>query len=75
MSKNLSSAVVVIGALRVKKFYTDMCYEIMAFLVLQFTLQPGNIFVLKMLSAFNVCCIYSNALQTRFCCESKHYEP
>ena len=27
---------------------------------------PANFFVLKMLSAFYVCCIYSKALQTRF---------
>ena len=31
-------------------------------------------FVLKMLSAFYVCCIYSCALQTRFYHGSKHYE-
>ena len=37
-------------------------------------IYPPNIFVLKMLSAFYVCCLYSNALQTRLNHGSKHYE-
>ena len=32
-------------------------------------------FVLKMLSAFQACCIYSSALQTRFYHGSNQYEP
>ena len=33
------------------------------------------VFVQKLLSAYYVCCIHSNALQTNFTTESEHYEP
>ena len=38
-------------------------------------IKPTHIFPLKMMSAFNVCCIYSNALQTRYVDGSKQCEP
>ena len=46
--------------------------------LLLFKPYPANIFVMKMSSAFNICCIYSSALQTRFYHPNKvneHYEP
>ena len=39
-----------------------------------FNPNPATIFVLKMLSAFYICCTYSNALQTTFDHGRKHYE-
>ena len=44
-------------------------------IIICFNPYPNNIFVLKILSAFYVCCIYSSTLQTRFYQGSKHYEP
>ena len=40
-----------------------------------FKSYPTTIFVLKMSSAFYVCCIYSGALQARFFHGRKQYEP
>ena len=38
--------------------------------------KPATIFyVLKILSAFYICCIYSSTLHIRFDLGSKHYEP
>ena len=42
---------------------------------LDLTLLLSHFFVLKMLPAFYVCCIYSSALQARFFHGSKQYEP
>ena len=38
------------------------------------TLFPPIYYVLKMMSAFYICCMYSSALQTRFFHGSKQYE-
>ena len=45
---------------------SDLMHFSVLCLVPHLNTYSANIFVLKMLSAFNICCIYSNELQTSF---------
>ena len=50
-------------------------YAALIVLIASLTLSPPISFVLKISSAFYVCCIYSSSLQTRFYHEGKYYGP
>ena len=55
----------------VASLYSQLKYEKRP----KFNPYPVTILILKMMSAFYVCCIYTSALQTRFFHESNNMNP